>query len=247
MSRTFHSLPLLALLAGCSSSVKMSDADGFGVVWSSVWTSEEDSDDAQSVVLSNVTGVCRKMQNAAEETKDLYDEIEDDYDDLDYDDEDEVCEFFSDMFGRYAKIYNPLYPKNAHYLSMSFRDEDGRAEVDEGTWEADRSEDDRVSLSIAYYGAGSPFQLMADVIDCDNDDWYDDYEDAYEEFEDEYQAWRFDDDGEVEVKKVRDEKKVKGTFEGDLLDDEGDDDGEVKGKFGASWCEIEDSDYLYMY
>jgi hypothetical protein len=248
MSRSSHlslSIPLLALLTGCSSSVKMSDADRFGTVWSSVWLSEEDSDDAQSVVLSNVTGVCRKMQKAAEETKDLYDEIEDEYDDLDYDDEDEICEFYADMFGRYAKLYEPLYPKNAHYVSMVFRDEDGRAELDEGTWESDRSADERVNMSIAYFGAGSPWQLLADVIDCDNDDWYDDYEDAYDDFEDEYQTWRFDDDGEVEVTNVRNDRKVKGTFEGGLLDDDGDDDGEIKGSFGASWCEVEDSDYLY--
>jgi hypothetical protein len=246
MSRTPRLLPLLVLLGGCSGKVKMSEADGFGMVWSSVWVSEDDSDDAQSIVLSNVTGVCRKMQKAAEETKEYYDEIEDEYEDLDYDDEEEVCEFYQGMFSQYAKIYKPLYPKNAHYLSMSFRDEDGRADVDEGTWEADRDADERFSMGIDYYGAGSPFQLLADIIDCDDDDWYDAYEDAYDEFEDEYQSWGAD-DGEVDITKVRDEKKAKGTFDVELIDEDGDDDGEATGKFSASWCEIDESDYLYFY
>jgi hypothetical protein len=89
---------------------------------------------------------------------------------------------------------------------------------------------------------------MADEIDCkDDDDWYEAYEDAYDDFEDDYEYWSFDKGAELDVTSARSEKTLKGGFGGELLDEDGDDGGEVQGKFSASWCEIEEESYLYLY
>ena len=45
------------------------------------------------------------------------------------------------------------------------------------------------------------------------------------------------------VRLVLAEKKI----DVELIDEDGDDDGEATGKFSASWCEIDESDYLYFY
>lgn len=253
MSRTHSSRiwrPLLAvsLLAGCHGRVEMDGLDDFGRVWSAVWMAEVDDDDDQSVWLSNVTGLCRKMQKAAVETEEFYDEFEDEYDDLDSDDEEEVCEFYQSMYGRMAKIYKPLYPRNAHYISMEVYDgrRNGlsqRAEFDDGTWEVGDPDDNLVGR-VTYYDSGSLFQVLADEMDCDDDDWYDD---VYEDFEDSLDIWYFDKGAELDITSVRSEKKLKGEFGGDLLYYDGDEDGEVQGRFSASWCEVEEDSYLYLY
>lgn len=67
----------LSLLTAWNGRVKMDGIEGFGLVWSAVWMADADDEDDQSLWLSNVTGLCRKMQKAASGTEALYDDFED--------------------------------------------------------------------------------------------------------------------------------------------------------------------------
>lgn len=234
----------VAMLTACNGRVKMDGIEGFGLVWSAVWMVDADDEDDQSLWLSNVTGLCRKAQKAAVETEEFFD----DYDELDHDEDDEDCEFYETAYSRLAQIYKPLYPKNAHYLSMGVRgDRQGATEFDEGTWEVGDQEH-LLHGNVSYFNAGGYFQLIADEIDCeDDDDWREAYDDANDDFEDDNDLWYFDEGTELDITSARSGKTLKGAFGGDLLDMDGDEDGNVQGKFNASWCEIEEEGYLSLY
>ncbi len=239
-------LALLVFASGCRGSVKLDEVDGFGTVWSSVWfMTEYDDYDAHGITLSNVMGVCGKQQKINEEYEDILDNIEELQEDTDFADSEEVCEYYLSSALNYAELYDPMYPKGASYLSIGLSDDEGESEPDEEEYEM--GEEFSFGLGISYYPEGNPYRIQADILgslDCDDDDWVEDYEDEMEDYYDDNEdSYWYAEDGSVEITTVNDERSVKGTYEVDLLDFEGDDAGEATGSFSAKFCELEEIDY----
>ena len=240
--------PLLALTlasAACSGSVHLDEVDGFGLVESAIWQVDTaGSDDSHQIILSNVGGLCGKYQRFFDD----YQDIQDDMDDLsDEEDEETLCEGAVDIFQRLAKAARPLYPKNAHFLSIGLSTEDQylSAEPEEGTWDAGMLDPDTFFLSISYYPDGGGYDELGDAIseiDCGDKSWQDDFSDALDETDVDVDQWAAYEDGELDISSVKSDSRVKASFDADLLDEDEDDAGTVSGGFNAHYCEVDTGD-----
>lgn len=220
-------IPLLALV-GCAGSVAVEDLDPFGGAASAVWFHWDDSD-YDSIVLSNVVGLCGKWTAYVETAEELEDAAED----LDVFDNDYCEEAMEPMF-RHARAAEALFHDGAHYLELGVREGD-RSEPDEDTYEVDG---DKRSLSgtVSYLGESAWSNILAEW------DPEEDFEDgcglSASDLESDIDLWYLD-EGELEIGQVADERVVGGRLEGELADSDGSDEGEIKASFSASWCEID--------
>lgn len=225
MIRLARSIPLLALV-GCAGSVFVEDLDPFGGAASAIWLHDDDS---HLLMLSNVGGLCAKWQNYLEVVEDAWDDVAD----LDVSDDDYCQEAREPMFA-YARAGDALYHEGAHYLTLQVRDDDG-TEPSEDTYEVGG---DKKALggSVTYFGESAYSAILSDW------DVKDDFEGncglSLRDFESESDTWSLD-EGELEITRVADERGVSGRLEGELVDRDGDDEGEIAARFSASYCEID--------
>lgn len=229
--RRILSLLLLAPLAACSS-VKPEDLDGFGLVMSSVrYTQDYGEYDMETVVLTNVSGYCRKEQAFQEAYQEWIDANEDAI-------EGDAEDYCSDMYEptiAMADEGRKLVYAGANYMSLYVEDsfDDDGYEIGED-----------IGASVSYI-TEDPYDVILEDFDEDgeievNDDGT--YTICGVETEDDGDFYLAE-KGDVEVTTAKDEGTAAGSFELDLVEytDDGDTDdaGELTGSFRASWCDIE--------
>jgi hypothetical protein len=217
---------VLAPLVGCAGSVTVDEVDGFGMVASAVWFHYDDSDWHQ-VVLSNVPGLCQKTQAL----QDAYDEVEDASEDIGTNEMDEYCAILEGPTRDFARAANAISHEGAHYLSFVVS-EGGDTEPDDDTYEV--GGDPSVSISATYW-ENSPYAAILADYDPEEDD-YDCGLDG-DDLEPSTDTWSAD-EGELDITVVNDEASLRATFEGELIDPDGDDAGDIKGSFTATYCEV---------
>lgn len=226
MISRFASLALLPLVA-CGGSVTLEDVDGFGVVASAVWLHEDDTDSHQ-LVLSNVSGLCERM-NAVQEA---YDDYEDALEDLGTNDMDEYCAVMEEPTLALARATDAIGHDGAHFLSFTVY-QDGDTEPDEETY--DVGGDPSVQVSVTYWENSPSASILSDY-DADADDT-DCGVDA-DDLEASVDTWTAD-DGELDITALNDEASLRAVFEGELVDPDGDGAGDIAAQFTATYCEIE--------
>jgi hypothetical protein len=220
----FALIPLLALTA-CAGSVTVEEIDGFGGVASALWVYDDDAN-AHTIRLTNVVGGCAKLQAIREAEE----EFEDALGDIGFNDLDDYCEIMEEPTKRAAEAGTAAYHEGAHWLTLSV---DGGDEPDDDTYEVDG--DPFVAGYIQYF-ENSPYEAALSDYDPDEEN------DALcgidsDDLEFDTDDWALD-DGELEITAVNDEANASGTFEGELVDPEGDNEGDIRFSFTATYCEI---------
>ena len=219
----------LSLLTGCGGSVVVDEADPFGVAWSALCVDHKDSE-YESIVVSNVVGLCGKLQAAAEAYKDYEDAYEDAAEDPD-----SYCEEMEEPTQEYYRATQGLNAVGNKALSLGVANEDGDPEVDEDTFQVG----DLPALS------GGLSYVLEDIttsvlVDWDPDeDWDDNCGVDEVDFEDMYDFWVLDEGSELEISNLTD-ASFAATLDGDLLDADGDDAGTITGSFSPIYCEVDD-------
>lgn len=219
----------LSLLTGCGGSVVVDEADPFGAAWSAVWVDHKDSE-YESIVVSNVVGLCGKLQAQAEAYKDYEDEFENALEDID-----NFCEDMEEPTKTYARASAGLNAVGNKFLTMGVATEDGDPEVDEDTFQV--GDLPGLSGGLTYVLEDNTASLLAD---WDPDDDADDNCGADElDYEDAYDFWVLDEGSELEINNLTD-SSFSATLDGDLLDVDGDDAGSITGSFSPIYCEVDD-------
>lgn len=224
MSRFVLALPLLI---GCGGSVVVDEADPFGLAWSAIWIEHKDSD-FEEIRVSNVVGLCGKLQVAAEAYKDYEDEVED----IDTDD---WCQDAKEPSQDYARAVQGIYGVGARFLFMSVVTEDGDPVVDEDTFEVG----DIPALGGVLSYVVEEF-ITSTLVDWDEDDDFEDRCGVDEvDLDDAYDFWYLDDGTQLEISGLTD-TSFAATLEGGLLDADLDSTGDINGSFAPIYCEIDD-------
>lgn len=219
----------LSLLTGCGGSVAVDEADPFGVAWSAIWIEHKDSE-YEEIQVSNVVGLCGKLQAAAE----AYNDYEDAFEDA-IEDPDSYCEEMEEPTQTYVRATQGLSAVGNKFLSLSPTTEDGDPEVDEDTFEVGDSPG--LSGGISYILEDNSTSVL---VDWDPDESVDDNCGVDEvDFEDMYDFWVLDEGSELEIANLTD-SSFAATLDGDLLDADGDDAGSITGSFSPIYCEIDD-------
>lgn len=218
------SLVLLLLSTGCAASVSAEALDGgFGPGLSAIrlHTKGEDSD-TDSLLISNVGGLCAKWQNLTTATSELLDASSDVM-------SKHYCENLEEPAQNYVDAAQATYPKGANFLSISV---DGGLDEDSFDTPKEAGGGMATVTSVPFDGVMDDFDTDGSVMDgCGvGDDVFN------EDFSD---TWNIG-DGTLELTSVKSEGPVSGTLEAALKDDDGDIDGDIKASFTASFCEIED-------
>ncbi len=252
---------VLVLAAGCAKgSVKLEDQDRFGKMRSAVWlemTQDTGSESytSHSFLAASRGGVCQTMQEAMPEIADAYEDLVESfnyssssysYDTGGYVERDlsELCEAYKDYFERVADALDPMMSKGVNTLSFTLRDPDDDAEDEPPSddYEAGYDNDDPYFTGgLAYYDE-NPYRVVAESVDCNDNDWYDEGEDAFDDVD----AFTID-DGDLVAEQSSDGESYKIDMDGDLEDDDRDNAGDIvfKGKFTK--CEVEWDGYAYIY
>ncbi|MDP2314104.1 MAG: hypothetical protein Q8P41_14475 [Pseudomonadota bacterium] len=225
MFRLTRLFPLFALV-GCAGSVQVEDIDPFGAAASAVWFHWDDSD-YDSLLLTNVMGACGKWQAYAEASKELDDAVEDM-------DENDYCEDAKEPSLAVARIANDLFHEGTHMLALTVY-EDGSTEPEEETYEVG---DPRQALggTVTYYGASPYAAILADW--DEDEDWEDNCGIDTDDLDADIDSWSLS-DGELELLSVKDEGAAAGALEAELVDEDGDRDGDISARFTATWCEVD--------
>lgn len=227
MYRFARLLPVLALF-GCST-VSAEDIDGFGIVWSSLWVHiDADDYESHSVMLTNVPGACGLIQDYWDASKELTEELED------LDDYDDYCEDMQEYYENAATAADALYHEGSNFVSITVYDDEYDTEPSDEKYEVGDS-DAGLSAGITFY-TESPYASILD--DWDEDEDYE--EGCGVDSEDDYADYWALEDGEFDIAAVNDEASLSGQLEGDLIDDDGDDAGEINVGVSATWCDIKD-------
>ena len=218
---------LVSLLTGCGGSVVVDAADPFGIAWSALWVEHKDSD-TETIVVSNVVGLCGKLQAQAEAYKDYEDEFED----ADFD---TYCEDMEEPTKAYARAAAGLNAVGNKFLQMSVVTEDGDPEVDEDTFEV--GDLPALGGGLSYVLEDNTASILAD---WDPDDDAEDNCGVDElDYEDAYDFWYLDSGSELEIANLTD-TSFSATLDGDLLDVDLDDAGSITGSFSPIYCEVDD-------
>lgn len=215
MSR-YMALASLMALVGCNA-VRTDEVDRFGLVWSAYrvhWKHYE----SERLTLTNVTGYCRKLQRMEERKQAVFDEQDDDAD----------CGDLEEAKIAYYEAGHDIFHEGTRILEVDVADE-----FDDDDYDFDK---DWIVGELTYYDSDEfltaieDFDARGDIEDdCDVDfDWDADFYDV--------------DEGELNVNRLADEGVMSGDFSLELTDDDGDDAGEVQGRFRASYCEVDDAE-----
>ncbi len=227
MVRIARSISLLALV-GCAGSVSVEDLDPFGGAASAVWFHSSESGQ-DFLMLSNVGGVCAKTQAYLE----IYEEAWNDIADLDLTDSD-YCEQAKEPIFAYARAGDALYHEGAHYLSLGVFDADGSV-PEEDTYEVGDPER-ALGGSVTYFGE-SPYANILDKWDV-KEDLEDGCGLSASDYDSDNESWTLA-DGDLEFTRVADERSAAGRLDGELIGDDGGDEGDITASFTASWCELD--------
>ena len=184
----------LSLLTGCGGSVVVDEADPFGIAMSAIWIEHSDSE-YEEIVVSNVVGLCGKMQAVVEVQEDYLDALEDALEDLD-----SYCEEMEEPSQELARAMQGLNAVGNKFLRMRPTTEDGDPEVDEDKFEVGDSPGLGGGLSYVLED-----QTTSILVDWDPDEDWDDGC-GIDEVDDEDLAdvWYLDEGSELEITNLTD-------------------------------------------
>jgi len=223
----------LAVLTGCAGSVKVSDQDAFGGVSSASWVhmNYKDTDDNDGIELVNVGGLCGKTQDYW----DAYNELDKAVNDADVTSS-SFCKDIKDALLAYTQAGDAIIHDGVHVVALSTAK--GGSSVPEADTYDVGGETKGLYGSVTYYDK-DPFADATDDFDEDaqgNDGCGVDFAGLFTDSPGD--TWTLD-DGSLEITTLTDEKSLKGSLDASMVDDDGDDAGDITATFTASYCDVD--------
>jgi len=221
MRLTFLAFPLPLLLTGCPASVTAEGLDdGFGMPVSAVrFHVTSDGGDSDTILISNVPGLCEKYGSFAEASKAFTDAAEDVT-------SQNYCKNLEEPLNAYVPAVQALQFKGATYVSLSVNDFDegeyAFGETGSGLVQAytdlplEGVLDDFDADGSLVNGCGTNFNTDSDPVD----------------------TWTLD-DGSVKLDTVESKGAASGSADGTMKDENGKADGDFQATFTAAWCEVD--------
>ena len=220
MPRVFVIVSLL--LIGCPAAVTAEAIDGgFGLGLSAAFVRLDNGESqAESIVISTTGGVCESYGELMEAQAEFYEAVVDIM-------SQNYCSNLEEPFVRYAEAAQDVLVMDARILSLGVVEGDFDQQSYEGNeWWGTVG----VVDNVPYVDALEDFDADGDQMDGCGLSEGDVELDAGD-------SWTLD--GDLEITTAETDGPVAGTIEADMLDEDGDEDGELTASFTAVLCEID--------